>query len=125
MSKVTINKKQCERVGTELSKYNIKESFYNRDFLSFDASRETKLRVYLMSAAICHQTHSLFHENLNLWGWEFLEYGFLQLVKERNAILNPGYLGICQNEEVSEILERTYSFDGNPQSRMACQASRL
>lgn len=114
MNKVSVESKKCEQVSSILSKYNIKESFYKRPFLCFDAARETKLRVYLMSAAICHQTHSLFHETLNLWGWEFMEYGFLNMVKERNALLNPSYMNICPQGEVSNILQRAFSFDGNP-----------
>ena len=116
MKSVSINKNKCVEVAAKLASYDIKPSFYKRPFLSFDAARETKLRVYLMSAAICHQTHSLFHETLNLWGWEFMEYGFLKMVKERNALLNPSYMNICPEEEVSNILQRAFSFDGNPQN---------
>lgn len=113
---VFVDELKCQQVGEVLSEYKVKDAFYNREFLSFDAARETKLRVYLMSAAICHQTYSLFHETLNLWGWEFMEYGFLQMVKEKNPLLNPGYLGICQNEEISDVLLRIFSYDGNSEN---------
>jgi hypothetical protein len=112
---VFVDELKCHQVGEVLSEYKVRDSFYHRDFLSFDASRETKLRVYLMSAAICHQTHHLFHEKLNLWGWDFLEYGFLQMVKEKNPLLNPSYLGICKTEEVAEMLKRIFSSDGKPE----------
>lgn len=113
---VYVDELKCQHIGTVLSEYKVKDNFYDRAFLNFDAARETKLRVYLMSAAICHQTYSLFHESLNLWGWEFMEYGFLQMVNEKNPLLNPGYLGICQNEEVSDNLLRIFSHDGNPEN---------
>jgi hypothetical protein len=112
---VSVDALCCEKVGSELLKYKIRESFYNRKFIRFDAARETKLWVYLMSAAICHQTHVLFHPDLNLWGWDYLEHGFLQLVRERNPLLNPGYMSICKNEEVSHVLKRIFSADGNPE----------
>ncbi len=113
---VVVDEMKCQQIGAVLSEYKVKDTFYDREFLSFDADRETKLRVYLMSAAICHQTYSLFHETLNLWGWEFMEYGFLQMVKKKNPMLNPGYLGICQNEEISDVLLRIFSYDGNPEN---------
>jgi hypothetical protein len=113
---VFVDELKCQEVGALLANYKVKDTFYNREFLRFDASRETKLRVYLMSAAICHQTHHLFHEKLNLWGWDFMEYGFLKMVKEKNPLLNPGYLGICKNTEVSEGLRRVFSYDGNSEN---------
>jgi hypothetical protein len=109
---VEVNSQQAEKVGKILKQYRISRDFLQREFLSFDADRETKLRVYLLSAAICHQTQHLHHPLKNLWGWEYLEYGFLKMLKEGNPLLNPGYLSICTDSDISSILRETFSPDG-------------
>lgn len=109
-----IDEAKCREVGNKLQHLHVRPDFYKRGFLSFDEDRETKLRVYLFSVAICHQTHQLVHPGLNLWGWDYLEHGFLNLVKQQNAILNPGYVSTCNELEVEEVLQKTFSPTGRP-----------
>jgi hypothetical protein len=111
---VSVNIDQIKKVARILQTVKFRHDFLKREFLSFDGDRETKLRLYFLSVAICHQTRTLVHPDKNLWGWEFMEYGFLQLLKQRNPLLNPGYLSICSNQDVDEILMKTFSPDGNP-----------
>ncbi|MBN2174917.1 MAG: hypothetical protein JW731_12355 [Bacteroidales bacterium] len=122
MEKAFVNRLQCEKIGKLIGTTDIRSSFYNREFLSFDTEREIKLRVYFISAAICHQTHTLYHPKLNLWGWYFMEYTFLQMVKNRSALLNPGYLSICSNVDLRLHLQKSFSFDGDPTN---CTLDRL
>lgn len=119
---VEVNKEQCKRIGKILGEVDIRPSFMDREFLNFDADRETKLRVYFISAAICQQTYNLVNKELNLFGWDYLEYGFLQMVRERNPMLHPGYLSICSNGDVKTNLQKTFSHDGNPEN---CTLDRL
>jgi hypothetical protein len=119
---ITLDRDRCHRVAGAIKNLNIRKTFYNRPFLSFDADRETKLRVYLLSAAICHQTHKLHHPGLNLWGWEYLEYGFLKMLEERNVLLNPGYMSMCREPDIEGMLLSAFSPDGNP---LNCTLDRI
>lgn len=113
---ISVEPEKCRHIADRCSALEIRKDFYNREFLSFDADRETKLRVYLFAAAICHQTHRLHHPGLNLWGWDYLEYGFLKILKERNVLINPGYLGICKVEDIRDMLLSAFSPDGKPEN---------
>ena len=111
---MNVNKEKCKHVGEVLKGINIRPEFYKREFLSFNNARETKLLVYLFSAAICHQTHSLYHPGLNLWGWDYLEYGFLKMVSENSPLLSPDYLATEPESSISNELLAAFSVDGNP-----------
>jgi hypothetical protein len=113
MKQVSVNATQCRNTGLILKKNSIRPSFYEREFLSFKADRETKLRLYLFSAAICHQTYSLANRGLNLYGWDFLEYGFLQMIKNHSFLfknLNPVD---CSVKNIREHLAVTFSENGD------------
>lgn len=119
---VEVNKNQCKEIGKILNQVDIRLEFMDREFLNFDADRETKLRVYFISAAICQQTYNLVNKEKNLFGWDYLEYGFLHMQSEKNPILHPGYLSICSNEDLKSNLQKTFSHDGNPKN---CTLDRL
>ncbi|HPE56976.1 MAG TPA: hypothetical protein P5514_01735 [Bacteroidales bacterium] len=119
---VQLNHTQIDNVASVLKGATINPDFLGREFLHFNADRETKLRVYFLSAAICHQTRTLQHPELNLYGWEYMEYGFLQLLHQKNPLLNPGYLSICSNQDVEGLLKQTFSPDGNPEN---CTLDRI
>jgi hypothetical protein len=113
---VKVDYQQAEKIGRILKQYKPGREFLKREFLSFDADRETKLRIYMLSVAICHQTQYLHHPAKNLWGWEYLEYGFLKMLKEGNPLLNPGYLCICSDSDISSLLRAAFSPDGREEN---------
>ncbi|MFU8843136.1 MAG: hypothetical protein ACNA7V_04940 [Bacteroidales bacterium] len=113
---VQVDHQQAERVGLVLKEFKPGNDFLRREFLSFDADRETKLRIYLLSVAICHQTRHLHHPVKNIWGWEHLEYGFLKMFREGNPLLNPGYLCICNDLDISSLLKAAFSPDGKEEN---------
>ncbi len=113
---ISINRDQCMKIGKELDRLNIRPEFYKREFLSFEADRETKLRIYFISVAICHQTRNLVHKGKNLYGWDYIEYAFLQMHKNKNPLLNPGYLSICSLNDVDDYLAAAFSEDGRPEN---------
>ncbi len=115
MEQVSVNEYQSRKTGLVLNKYGIRPSFYNREFLSFQAVREIKLRVYLFSAAICHQTYSLVNTKKNLYGWDFMEYAFLQMAKQKSFLFNELSNRPVTNEEVKNLLSLFFSHDGKPQ----------
>ncbi len=69
-NKVSVNNDQCLKIGNVLKNIKIRSQFMEREFLKVEADRETKLRLYFMAVAICHQTHHLVNNKLNLWGWD-------------------------------------------------------
>ena len=120
--KVEINTHRSERIGKVLGNFDIRPEFYKRDFLNLNTDRETQFRVYFLSVAICHQTRNLYHKELNLWGWDYLEYGFLKMLKENHPLLNPKYIGICNDDDIIDYLKETFSPDGKKEN---CTLDRL
>jgi len=119
---VTVNREQCFKIGGVLKNIKIRPEFMEREFIKVEADRETKLRIYFMAAAICHQTHNLYNEKLNLWGWDYLEYGFLQMLRSGSAMFNPGYVCMSDQKEIIYYLQKTFSPDSNPEN---CTLDRL
>lgn len=111
---VGVNKEQCNKIGNVLEQVKIRPEFMEREFLNVKADRETKLRMYFLAAAICHQTYSLHNDKLNLWGWDYMEYGFLEMLKSASALFNPGYICMSDPNEINYYLQKTFSPDGNP-----------
>lgn len=120
--KAEVNNEQCRKLGEILAGVHIRQSFYQRDFLSFEADRETKLRIYFLSAAICHQTHDLYHPHLNLWGWDYMEYAFLQMFRSNHPFINPGYVSICSSDDITGYLTTAFSYDGKSEH---CSLDRI
>jgi hypothetical protein len=121
-SRVEVNKEQCNKIGGVLKSVDVRPEFYRREFLSFEADRETKLRIYFLSTAICHQTHDLYHPGLNLWGWDYMEYAFLQMFRNGHPFINPGYLSICNAGDLTGYLKAAFSWDGKPEN---CSLDRM
>lgn len=116
IKKVAVNQEKCADIGKTLKNISIRPEFLEREFLSVESDRETKLRMYFLAAAICHQTHSLHNEKLNLWGWDYMEYGFLQMLNSASAMFNPGYVCMSDEDEIAYNLQKTFSPDGNPKN---------
>ncbi|MCF8404842.1 MAG: hypothetical protein K9H58_12910 [Bacteroidales bacterium] len=111
---VEVNHINCHQAAEILKGINIRPDFYKRKFLNLEADRETKLRIYLFSAAICHQTHTLHHSALNLWGWDYLEKGFIQMLEEKSQLLSPEWIISTEVPAVRNHLASFYSPDGTP-----------
>jgi len=72
-------------------------------------NKETKLLMYLFSASICHQTHSLVHHNPFRKGWDYIEYVYTELGHQNSKFLNPGYLASRSVEQIAEELSIIFS----------------
>ncbi|NPD86418.1 hypothetical protein HNS38_16720 [Lentimicrobium sp. L6] len=92
MKKVLIESYQCENIGKTIAALDFKESFLERDFLTINVSDELKTAMYYYAVGICHQTYHLANPELNLYGWDFLEYGFIDIAKNRPQLLEADYL---------------------------------
>ncbi|MGD2142168.1 MAG: hypothetical protein PVH79_01655 [Candidatus Bathyarchaeota archaeon] len=113
---------QCYDIGSILKRLYFRPSFYEREFITFDSHVETKMRVYLYSIAICHQTHSLINRKMNLLGWDFMEFAYLNMVKADSELLDPGKLAEMSVDEVSVKIKPFFSDDGSPEK---CTIDRL
>ncbi len=111
---VSLNKDQCLKVARHLKKFKIRQSFYDREFLNFNAPEETRLRTYFYSVAICHQTHKLYNRKLNLWGWEYIEHMFIQLGKSNSPFLQRGIVCSMSFSNLCNRLASLFSDDCNP-----------
>ncbi|MFH0977664.1 MAG: hypothetical protein V1837_00035 [Candidatus Woesearchaeota archaeon] len=98
MKEAVVNTEQCAEVAKALARLRIRDSFYEREFISLKVEPETKARMYLFSAAICHQTHSL--QDKDLKGWEYMEKVFTELGKARSELIDPNNLTRHQEQIV-------------------------
>src|SRR5579872_1827104 len=104
ISKVKVNVDQCKAMGKVLQTLSIKPTVYEREFFSFPANPETKLRAYLFSIAICHQTHTLINKRLNLVGFNYLEKVYTDLARANSELVDPTYLATQTTQELSSKL---------------------
>jgi hypothetical protein len=112
MSKpVSINDLTCQSVAEKLKKATVRSSFYDRPFLRTVAAAETALRGYFYSVAICHQTYHLYNTDLNLYGWDYLEFVFTKLMNENSEMLHPGYFARQNSEILQEIVKNLFPRD--------------
>lgn len=86
---VRVDAEQCMALGEVLRHYSFRESFYRRPFLTAAFPEEFKLRMYFFSVGICHQTWHLAHPAANLYGWDYLEDGFLRMFQENAWLTDP------------------------------------
>lgn len=92
MLAVGVNIEKCIKIGNELREYELQPEFLTRPFLTNKLDQETRFRMLLFSVAICHQTHALRSEKLNLSGWEYMEYVFLKMADSGSELLHPSYV---------------------------------
>jgi len=117
-----LNPEVCENVAQTIKKLKLRTDFYNREYLNPAVDEETKFRMNFFAVAICHQTYKLQNLPLNLFGWDYLEYGFVRFAKLNSPILNPQFLAHSTVNEVIEILRPAFSPDENPEN---CTLDRL
>ena len=92
MQKALVDANQCEKIGKTVASLDFKESFLKRAFLTLEISDELKTAMYYYAVGICHQTYHLANPELNLYGWDFLEFGFIGIAKQRPELLDAEYL---------------------------------
>ena len=119
---VTLNEEQCQKIGQTVASYKLRDSFYEREFLTTTLNTETKLRMHFFAVAICHQTHTLHHPGLNLWGWDYMEHAFLEIAKNQKELINPAFLINLSVNELSALLRPHFSHDGKSEN---CTLDRL
>ena len=120
--KVKLNIAQCEKVGEVIKDLKFRPAFHQRRLLTVEVDKETKLRVYFYSAAICHQLYDLINKKKNLVRWDYLEDVFLNLAEENSELLDPDHLANLSVTELKEKIKPLFSEGGNSDS---CTLDRL
>ena len=112
--KVSVNTMLCKKTGNVLQGLQLRREFYRRPFLSMTVPAETRLRAFFYSVAICHQTYNLHHPGLSLYGWDYLERVFTQLMQDNDPLLQPGFSKASGIDDICRRLASLFSADGNP-----------
>lgn len=113
MKPVSINRSTTEAIARITKELSVRSTFYQREFLSLDVDRETKLRGYFYAVAICHQTHHLKSRLRGIYGWDYLEDGFVRLMRNASEKLHPEWLQKQSINEISNFLASTFSDSGS------------
>lgn len=111
MSSVIVNTEQSKSIGTIVGQLQFKPEFLKREFLSISIADELKAAMYFYAVGICHQTYQLANRKLNLYGWDFLEYGFLQIAKEKPELLDAPYINQLSNQELIQLIKPFFAED--------------
>jgi len=119
--KVSVNPDQCQQVGEILRSIHIRPEFYEREYLTMSCDIESKLAMYLISVGICHQTYKLHSKELNLFGWDYLEHGFIEMARSDSPLLDFSFIYKASVEEIEQLL-RPYFTDDIPEN---CTLDRL
>ncbi|OGI15702.1 hypothetical protein A3K63_04720 [Candidatus Micrarchaeota archaeon RBG_16_49_10] len=122
MKRVKLNARRCEKVAGIIKTLKFRDSFYQGEYTAIHAEPETKMRAYIYSIAICHQTHTLVSKRRNLVGWDYLKFVFTDLMRKNSELLDPKHLASLTANELSERLRLLFSDDGKPEK---CTLDRL
>ncbi|MCF8365166.1 MAG: hypothetical protein K9H16_05265 [Bacteroidales bacterium] len=117
-----LNPQQCIRTASVIQPLRLKSDFYHRDYLNVDVEAETRFRMHFFAVAICHQTHTLFHPLLNIYGWDFIENVFAKLATGGDLLINPEFLNSASIEEIASRLAMAFTHSNDP---AACSLDRL
>jgi hypothetical protein len=109
---IRINKKQVKKIGKKVKTLELNPGFYEREFLLINSP--IKMEMYFYSVGICHQTHLLANPKLNIYGWDFLEYGFLEILKNSPSLLDSKEIVKLSREHLIEKIKPFFSPDHNP-----------
>ncbi len=119
---VTVNLEQCKELATRLKPLSIRKDHLNRPYIALNVDLETRLRAYIYSVAICHQTHTLINKIKNIKGWEVLEDVFTKLALQNSPLLKAGYLAQKSIPEIITEIKPLFAPDNNPKN---CNLDRL
>ena len=119
---VEVNQVKCSQIAAIIKNLRLRPEFCERKYLKVEAPRETLIRMHFFAVAICHHTYSLYHRNLDLYGWDFIEHVFAKLAKEKHPLLDTGFLAKARIKEIKTLLCQVFSTDNTSES---CTLDRL
>jgi len=111
---ISVNKEQSKKIGEIAKTLEFKPSFYERDFIQIESP--LKMAMHFYAVGICHQTYHLANSKLNLYGWDFMEYGFLDILKNAPNLLLADEIVKLTNQELIEELKPFFAEDHKPEN---------
>ncbi|PKP20062.1 MAG: hypothetical protein CVU06_10895 [Bacteroidetes bacterium HGW-Bacteroidetes-22] len=108
-----VNSAQCHLLGQRLSVVTFRPEFLKRPFLVSPISEELRSRMFFFSVAICHQTYALQNREMNLFGWDYLEDGFLRMAQTKPHFLDPSFLVELPADQLADELALFFSSEGS------------
>lgn len=96
-------------MGQVVGELKFNEAFLNRKFLSLHISDEKKAAMYYYAVGICHQTYHLAHTTLNLYGWDYLEYGFIRIAEQKPELLDANFLARQSPSDLIPLIQPFFS----------------
>ncbi|MBU1167858.1 queuosine salvage family protein [Patescibacteria group bacterium] len=114
MGRIKLQEKQCKKIAEVVNGLTFNKTHFNRPYLDITGNKEEKLRTYLFSVAICHQTQNLFSKKYQLAGWDYIEKVFANLAKDKSTLLDLEYLDKSKPKEIEIELRKSFS-DSNKQ----------
>ncbi len=108
---IIVNTEQSRRIGEIVGELDFKADFLERKFLRLPVSNEIKTAMYYYAVGICHQTYHLANPNLNLFGWDFLEYGFMEIAMQKPKLLDAHYLVQLSPSDLIPLIKPFFAED--------------
>jgi len=115
MNSIIVDKHQSRHIGTMVGRLKFKEDFLKRAFLNNGLTNRLKASMYYYAVGICHQTYHLANPKLNLYGWDFLEYGFLEIAQQQPELLDAQHLVQLSKAELIQLIKPYFAEDHQPE----------
>ncbi|MFP4469388.1 MAG: hypothetical protein ACLFPE_01815 [Bacteroidales bacterium] len=119
---IEVNESKCREIAGAISPLKLRNEFYQREYLTLKAADELRFSMHFFAVAICHHTYNLYHRELQLYGWDFIEHVFVNLAKADHRLLQIDFLAKTGNGEIAALLCREFSTGRDMQS---CTLDRL
>lgn len=119
---VSVNKKLSIELGRVVGKLKFRDAFLKRPFITTNLPDDLRASMFYYAVGICHQTYHLANPGKNLYGWDYLEFGFLEIAKQRPELLNSQYLSKLRPETLAPQISPYFSPDGQINN---CSLDRL
>lgn len=115
MKTVIVSREQSLLIGQIVGKLTFREEFLKRRFLSLEVDDEIKASMYYYAVGICHQTYHLANPQRNLYGWDYLEYGFMEMALKKPELFNAHFLHQINPQELIQLIQPFFSPTEKPE----------
>lgn len=119
---VSIDHQRIKTISNIVAGFSFNDAFLKRQFLTQITDPRLKAHMLFFAVGICHQTYALADASQNLYGWDYLEDGFLRMAQSGSFLLEPSEVAAKNNLQVQQELRKFFSPGGNPAN---CTLDRL
>ncbi len=122
MAAARVHQAQCRKLAEILRPLAFRDDFYKRPFIAAPLAAGQKALMYFYTVGICHQTYALANPPANLYGWDYLEAGFLKIFLENHPLADNDFVASQTDEKISAQLEPFFTPEAEGYS---CTLDRL